>query len=347
MVTFRKNQATASPSAKARRRRRPHRVAVLARDGVMPMELGLVHQLFRSATTADGLPLYDVQTCTLTPGLVRTDADFSVRVEHGPQDPATADAVVVPASHETDETGILTPALADALSRIRRTSRVASICTGAFVLAAAGMLDGRSATTHWKSADRFRALFPSVDLEPEVLYTDEGRVLTAAGEASGIDLCLHIIRCDHGAGVANRVARATVVSPHREGGQAQFIEQPVPATGDTSTAAARAWALRNLGEPVSLQQMAGQASMSVRTFTRRFRAELGLSPGQWLTRQRVYRARHLLEETDLPVDTVAARAGFGTGASMRTHFNQALGISPKSYRDTFRAPATPDAASRG
>jgi transcriptional regulator GlxA family with amidase domain len=328
MATHRKNRANT--------RRRPHEVAVLVRDGVMPMELGLVHQLFRSARTDRGAPLYQVLTCAVTPGPVRTDADFTVRVERGPDALATAGTVVVPASHETDETDVLDPALADALTRIRRSSRVASICTGAFVLAAAGLLDGRRATTHWKSADRFRRLFPAVDLDPGVLYADEGRVLTSAGEASGIDLCLHMIRCDHGAAVANRVARATVVSPHREGGQAQFIEQPVPAGGDTSTAAARDWALRHLEQQISLRDLARRSSMSVRTFTRRFRAELGLSPGRWLAGQRLYLARRLLEETDLPIDTVATRAGFGTGTSMRNHFQETLGVSPRGYRDTFR-----------
>jgi len=321
-----------------------HRVAVLVRPGVLPLELGLAHQLFGSATaTPGGEPLYEVVTCALTPGPVRTSADFPLHVAHGPEALAPADTVLVPATHEQNEpesAGRLEPALADALGRIRRPgTRVASICTGAFVLAAAGWLDGRRATTHWKSTDRFRRLFPAVDLDPDVLYTDEGDLLTSAGEAAGIDLCLHLIRRDHGAAVANDVARSTVVPPHREGGQAQFIARPVPRPGArSSTARARDWALRHLDRPLSLRELADREAMSVRTFTRRFREEAGLTPVQWLTRQRVERARQLLEETDLPVERVAADAGFGTAASLRQHLQAALGVSPRAYRRTFRGP---------
>jgi transcriptional regulator GlxA family with amidase domain len=324
---------------------RRHRVAVLVRHGLVPMELGLVHQMLGAAVGADGEPLYEVVTCAPRGGQVRTDADFCVLVTHGPEALAEADTVVVPASHEPDETdeGRIGDVLAAALARIRPDARVASICTGAFVLAAAGMLDGRRATTHWKSAEAFRALFPAVDLDPDVLYTDGGDVLTSAGEASGIDLCLHLIRRDHGAAVANAVARRTVVPPHREGGQAQYIERPVPSPPATATTrAARAWALAHLDRPLTLREMAARESLSVRTFTRRFREEVGLSPLVWLTRQRVERARLLLETTDLPVDRVAADAGFGTAASLRQHLSAALGVSPSAYRATFRG--TPQVA---
>jgi transcriptional regulator GlxA family with amidase domain len=327
-----------------------HRVAVLVRPGVMPLELGLVHQMFGAARSPDGgghggAPLYEVVTCAVTPGPVRTNADFTVHVAHGPETLRGADTVILPATHEEDDpetTGRLGVPLAEALGRIRRPgTRVASICTGAFVLAAAGWLDGRRATTHWKSAEDFRRLFPRVELDPDVLYTHEftpeGDLLTAAGEAAGIDLCLHMIRSDHGAAVANDVARATVVPPHREGGQAQFVPRPVAEPSvRSSTGAARAWALRHLHRPLSLRELAEQESMSVRTFTRRFREEAGLTPVQWLTRQRIERARQLLEETDMPVDAVAARSGFGTGASLRQHMQAALGVSPRAYRATFR-----------
>lgn len=310
----------------------------------MPLELGLVHQLFGQASR-DGEPLYDVVTCALVPGEVPTDADFPIRVEHGPRALAEADTVVVAGSHDpyaTDSTGKLDPALAEALAGIRAGTRVASICTGAFVLAAAGMLDGKRATTHWKSADHFRSLFPGVDLDPNVLYADEGDVLTSAGEAAGIDLCLHMIRCDHGAAVANAVARSTVVPPHRDGGQAQFIPQPVPEPRTSSTATARAWALEHLDQPLSLRALAACESMSVRTFTRRFRAETGISPVQWLTQQRIQRARQLLEETDLTIDRIAEDAGFGTATSLRQHLHAAIGVSPSAYRATFRGePAIP------
>ncbi|TDE15151.1 helix-turn-helix domain-containing protein, partial [Actinomadura sp. 6K520] len=199
-----------------------------------------------------------------------------------------------------------------------------------------GLLEGRRATTHWLSCERFAARFPGVRVDAAVLYADEGDVLTSAGEAAGIDLCLHMIRRDHGAAVAGDVARRTVVPPHREGGQAQFIARPVPAPRDSSTAAARAWALERLDRPVTLAELAGRASMSVRTFTRRFRQETGVSPQVWLAAQRVERARRLLEETDLPVEAVAARAGFGTAASLRARLQAAVGVAPTAYRATFR-----------
>lgn len=314
-----------------------HRVAVLVRDGVLPLELGLVHQLFGQARSAGGAPLYEVVSCAVEPGRVATDADFTVTVAHGLDTVATAGTVIVPASHTLDEIspgdGPVPAALAAAA---RRGARVASICTGAFVLAAAGLLDGRRATTHWLSCDRFAAMFPSVRVDAAVLYADEGNVLTSAGEAAGIDLCLHLIRRDHGAAVAGDVARRTVVPPHRDGGQAQFIARPVPERRRASTGPARAWTLRHLDRPVTLADMAARASMSVRTFTRRFRQETGVSPQVWLTAQRVERARRLLEETDLPVDRIAERAGFGTAASLRQHLQAAVGVAPTAYRATFR-----------
>jgi len=319
-------------------------VAVLVRHGVMPMELGLVHQIFGAARSAGDTRLYDVVTCTPEPGEVRTDADFPIYVAYGSASLARADTVVVPASHEEDERpdGSQSASVLEALAQIRPDARIASICTGAFVLAAAGLLDGRRATTHWKSAARFREQYPAVHLDPEVLYTDEGAVLTSAGEASGIDLCLHMVRCDHGAAVANDVARLTVVSPHREGGQAQFIKQPIPRLRASGTLRARTWALRHLDRPVSLQDLATRESMSTRTFSRRFREEVGLSPLQWLIQQRLTRARQLLEESDLPVDQVAAESGFGTAASLRQHLHAAIGLSPTAYRTAYRGPSAAD-----
>ncbi|GAB2834990.1 GlxA family transcriptional regulator [Streptomyces daliensis] len=316
-----------------------HRVAVLVRHGLLPLELGIPHRLMGRAKTEDGTLLYEVVTCSAEPGPVRTDADFTVNVDHGPEALDDADTVIVPAAHEADEPfaeGVLSRPLADALARIRPGTRVASICTGAYVLAAAGFLDGRRATTHWASCARFQALFPKVSVDPDVLYVADGNVLTSAGVASGIDLCLHMVREDYGTAVANSVARRTVVPPHRDGGQAQFIERPVPVAGIHSTGTARAWALENLGQPLTLRALAERESMSVRTFTRRFREEVGVSPQQWLTRQRVERTRQLLEETDLPVDRIAADAGFGSAASLRAHFQAALGVSPSAYRRTFR-----------
>ncbi|WP_243788508.1 GlxA family transcriptional regulator [Saccharopolyspora gloriosae] len=320
--------------------RHPERrhVAVLVRPGLLPMELGLVHQLFRMAVDATGEPLYEVVTCTEDPGVLRTTTDFAVHVAHGPEALAEADIVFVPASDEDyrQPRPDLSPELRAAIARVPERGRIASICTGAFVLADAGLLDGKTATTHWNAAERFRRSFPQVDLDPSVLYVDEGSVLTSAGEASGIDLCLHMIREEHGATIANDVARSAVVPAHRDGGQAQFIRRAVPEPQSSSTGRARAWALANLHRVLSLRELADLESMSVRTFTRRFRDETGLSPVQWLTRQRIERARQLLEETDLPVDQVAADAGFGTAASMRQHLRARLGISPSTYRSTFQ-----------
>ncbi|MFH8800449.1 GlxA family transcriptional regulator [Streptomyces sp. NPDC017936] len=322
---------------------RPHRVVVLALDGLLPFELGIPHRIFGRPKGPDGRPLYEVVTCSVRPpGPVETDADFAIQVEHGPQTLATADTVVVPASYELGpvfEEGVLTEELAAALAHLRPGTRLASICTGVYVLAAAGFLDGRPATTHWADAARLQRLFPRIDVDPDVLFVDDGDVLTSAGVAAGIDLCLHMVRRDHGTAVANEVARRTVVPPHRDGGQAQYIERPVPHPQQATTTGARAWALGRLHEPIQLRDMAARESMSVRTFTRRFREEVGVSPGQWLTRQRVERARHLLESTGLSVDQVARDAGFGTAQSMRQHLQAALGVTPTAYRRTFRTEA--------
>ncbi|MFE3182621.1 GlxA family transcriptional regulator [Streptomyces violascens] len=322
----------------------PHRIAVLALDGLLPFELGIPQRIFgRAADPARG-PLYEVVTCSIRPpGPVRTDADFSILVENGPDALATADTVVIPASYELGpvfEEGVLTPELATALALVRPGTRMVSICTGGYVLAAAGYLDGRPAATHWASAEHFQRLFPAVDVDPEVLFIDDGDVLTSAGVAAGIDLCLHIVRRDHGSAVANDVARRTVVPPHRPGGQSQFIQRPVPEPQLATTTAARAWALGRLHEPIQLRDLAEREAMSVRTFTRRFREEVGVSPGQWLTQQRVEHARHLLESTDLSVDAIARAAGFGTATSLRQHLQATLGVPPTVYRRTFRAGAT-------
>lgn len=324
---------------------RPHRVAVLALDGLLPFELGIPHRIFGRPTDERGRPLYEVVTCSVRPpGPVETDADFAVHVAHGPEALATADTVIVPAAYERGplyDEGRLTDDLAAALARIRPGTRLASICTGSYVLAAAGRLDGRPATTHWADAERFQRMFPRIRVDPGVLFIDDGDVLTSAGVAAGIDLCLHMVRRDFGTAVANDVARRTVVPPHRDGGQAQYIARPVPDPQLATTTAARTWALGRLHEPIQLRDLAGREAMSVRTFTRRFREEVGVSPGQWLTQQRVERARHLLESTDLSMDQVARDAGFGTAQSMRQHLQATLGVTPTAYRRTFRsAPPT-------
>ncbi|MCX3060882.1 GlxA family transcriptional regulator [Streptomyces beihaiensis] len=311
----------------------PHRVVVLALDGVYPFELGIPNRVFAMLPDA-----YEVVTCTASDDrTVTTDADFTVTVAHGPEALDGADTVIVPPYDMERIAEPLPDAVRAALARIRPGTRLVSICTGAFALAAAGLLDGRPATTHWAMADVFRRLYPQVDLDPGVLFVDDGAVLTSAGAASGLDVCLHLVRADHGGEAANFVARCCVVPPWRDGGQAQYIKQPVPEEGSTGTAATRAWALERLDRPLALRELAAHARMSERTFARRFQEETGTSPGRWLVQQRVHRARDLLESSDLPVDRIAAEVGFATGASLRQHLHAAIGVSPAAYRRTFRA----------
>lgn len=306
-------------------------MVVLALDGVYPFELGIPSRIFGAA---DGR--YEVLTCTVDGQPVRTNADFTVGVEHGPEILATADTVVVASMAIPHIPTDLSAEVAAALARIRPDARIVSICTAAFVLAAAGLLDGRKATTHWCVVDLFRRRYPHVEIDPDVLFVDDGRILTSAGAASGVDVCLHIVRTDHGSELANSVARRCVVPPFRDGGQAQYIEQPVPRSGAASTAATRDWALERLDEALSLADLAGHARMSLRTFARRFNEEVGMSPGRWIVQQRVTRARHLLESSDLSVDQIAGHVGFATGASLRQHLHAAIGVSPQAYRRTFQ-----------
>jgi transcriptional regulator GlxA family with amidase domain len=322
---------------------RPHRIAVLALPGVVPFELSMPARIFGAARDPrhGNRPLYEVVTCTVDGGPVRTDADYSISVDHDASVLATADSVVIPPSHAleqiVDSGGILAEPVLRALKEIRPGTRLIAICTGAFVFAAASLLDGRPAATHWHEAGTLQAMFPNVRVDSDVLYIDDGDVLTSAGAAAGIDLCLHVIRRDHGSAVANLAARVCVVPPRREGGQAQYVQRPVPAADDGGTAATRAWAIEHLGRPLSLAELAAHAGTSVRTFTRRFRDETGLSPGTWLAAQRLDYARHLLEDSDLSVDQVAERAGLGTGANLRQQMKLASGVSPTAYRRAFRS----------
>ncbi|MFE7620330.1 GlxA family transcriptional regulator [Streptomyces sp. NPDC057496] len=312
-----------------------HRVVVLALDGVYPFELGIPSRVFGAL-----LDRYEVLTCSVDGGPVATNADFSVTVGHGPEVLATADTVLLPPFDISRLSRELPPGVGEALAAVRPGARIVSICTGAFVLAAAGLLDGRPATTHWAVADVFRSWYPRVALDPDVLFVDDGDVLTSAGAASGVDVCLHLVRRDHGTAVANHVARACVVPPWRDGGQAQYIEHPVPPASANGTSATRQWALENLHDPLTLTELAGHARMSLRTFARRFNDEVGTSPGRWLIQQRVSRAQHLLETTDLAVDDIAGQVGFATGTSLREHLHAAIGVSPLAYRRTFRGAGT-------
>ncbi|MET8988275.1 helix-turn-helix domain-containing protein [Nonomuraea wenchangensis] len=314
---------------------RRHRIAVVALNHFAPLDFGIPGQVFWAAETPGGEKLYEVVTCSESRRPVRCSAGYSVQPDHDLDVLDTADTVLVPGIHagRVLKDGTLSAELRAAL---RDRPRVMSICTGAFVLAAAGLLDGRPATTHWREAPRFAELFPQVKLDPDVLFVDDGDVLTSAGVASGMDLCLHVIRRDHGSEVANRTARRCVMPPWREGGQAQYVERPLPDDTAGGLGATREWMLAHLDRPLDLNALAGHARMSVRTFTRRFREETGVSPARWLAAQRVQHARHLLETTDLGVEEVARRAGFGTAVSLRQHLHAAVGVAPLAYRHTFR-----------
>ena len=307
-----------------------HQVAVLALDTVVSLDLAIPAQVFGYADEAP----YRVTVCGERAGNVRTSGGYEIVARAGLGAVARADTVVVPGFDPPGR--VVAEPVLEALRRAEaRGKRVVSICTGAFALAAAGLLDGRRATTHWRHAADLAARYPAVAVEPDVLYVDEGRVLTSAGVASGIDLCLHIVRLDHGARVANRIARRVVVSPHRDGGQAQFVERPVgsPLTG--SLEPTRTWALEHLDRPLTIRELARHASVSERTFARRFVAETGMTPLQWLLRERVLAARELLETTRASVEEIAARCGFGTTASLRAHFRRHLATTPTAYRNAF------------
>lgn len=336
-----KNSAMSSPLSSLSPTE-PHRVVVLAVAPVIGYDLTIPPQVLGEASDADGSPLYDVAVVTLDGQPVEATRGYAIAPSAGPEALARAQTVIVPGTQVAGprRDGTIDDDLRAALASVPADARWVSICTGAFVLAAAGILDGHRATTHWKYADDFRRLYPDIAVDEDVLFTDDGRVLTSAGLSAGIDLCLHLVRSDHGTAVANAVARHMVVPPWRDGGQAQFIERHVPRRADETTSDVRAWAQAHLDRPLDVATLARHASMSVRTFTRRFREETGQSPGAWVTQQRVRHAQHLLEATDLTVDDVATRAGMGTAASLRQHLHASLGVSPSAYRRTFRGAAT-------
>jgi transcriptional regulator GlxA family with amidase domain len=315
---------------------------VLVPDGVAAFDLGTPSQILGAARSASGENLYAVRTCTADGGPVRASGGFSVVPDYGPEILSEADTVIIPGGHGSFMRAGA-PVFRDvelaALRSVPAGTRLVSICTAAFALAAIGVLDGRPATTHWSWVDAFRRAYPAVRLNPDVLFVDDGDVLTSAGVGAGVDLCLHLVRRDFGSEVANRAARRSVMPPWRDGGQAQYIVRHIPQPAGTSTAASREWAASHLDSPIDLAAMAHRARMSVRTFTRRFRDETGLSPAQWLLRQRVEHARLLLETTDWSVDEVARRAGFGTAVSLRQHLRSAVGVAPLAYRRTFRSAA--------
>ncbi|MDG4768472.1 helix-turn-helix domain-containing protein [Solwaraspora sp. WMMD406] len=310
-------------------------VAVIALDGVAAFELGVVCEVFGLDRTADGFPAYRFDVCTADGQPVRSTSGFGITPTADLDPVADADLVAVPAATTRP---VVPPAVLDALRAAdRRGARILSVCSGAFVLGAAGLLDGRDCTTHWKYADELARRHPLARVQCNSLYVEDGNLLTSAGTAAGIDACLHLIRQDQGSALATKLARRMVVPPHRDGGQAQYIETPIPSGPQASSLEpVLSWLTANLDCQVNVDELAARAHMAPRTFARRFRAETGTTPHDWLTGQRVLLARRLLEESALGVEAVASRCGFGDAATMRHHFSRRVGATPQAYRTTFR-----------
>ena len=313
-----------------------HIVAVVAFDRISPFHLSVPCVVFGEDRSGGGLPDFDFRVCAAETGALSTTAGFSIAVTHGLEALTDAHTIIVPSWRDPDETP---PAalLAALRAAHARGAQLVGLCLGAFVLAAAGILDDRPASTHWAWADDFARRYPRVRLDPDVLYVDDGNVMTSAGTAAGLDCCLHVLRKMCGAQVANYVARRLVVPPHRQGGQAQFVQQPMPPNlrGDRLSGLLD-WVSGNLDVPHTLDTLAGRALMSRRTFTRRFRLATGSTVGAWLLAQRLARAQQLLESTDESVEAIAGIAGFGSTASLRQHFADAFRTSPSAWRREFR-----------
>ncbi|MFJ2740391.1 helix-turn-helix domain-containing protein [Streptomyces sp. NPDC087440] len=315
-------------------------VAVALVDGANPFELGVLCEVFGIDRSEDGLPVYDFAVCAVeeSPLSTRSGA-FTINVPHGLDRLEEADLICVPADQHCESRTYPEPLL-EALRRgAERGARVLSVCSGAFVLGAAGLLDDRRCTTHWRHVAELARRHPRARLEPDVLYVDEGSVITSAGTAAGIDACLHLVRQEDGPEVANTIARRMVVPPHRDGGQAQYIERPLTRTQCDRVGETLAWMEQNLQLELTVEQLAERAHMSPRTFARRFQQETGTTPYRWVLRQRVLLAQQLLEGSDETIDAVAGRSGFGTAAGLRHHFLRTLGTTPHAYRRTFRGPA--------
>ncbi|MGW0332658.1 GlxA family transcriptional regulator [Streptomyces sp. NPDC003011] len=322
-------------------------VAAVVLDGVNPFELGVICEVFGTDRSDDGLPVYDFAVASAEGPALSSRAGFSLRIDHGLERLESADLIAVPAGADYGSR-TFPPEMLEALRRgVDRGARVLSVCSGVFVLAAAGLLDGRRCTVHWHHADELARAYPRLTVEPDVLYVDEDPVITSAGTAAGIDACLHIVRKEQGPEVANKIARRMVVPPHRDGGQAQYIERPLPRSQCDTVGEVLVWMERHLDEEVTIEQLAELAHMSPRTFARRFQQETGTTPYRWILRQRVLLAQRLLEVTDETVDAIAGRAGFGNAAALRHQFVRAVGTTPNAYRRTFRGPETvPEAAAR-
>ncbi|WP_405715090.1 helix-turn-helix domain-containing protein [Streptomyces xanthophaeus] len=308
-------------------------VALAVTDGMLHFELSLAYEVFGADLSGVADPWYELTVCG--PGAVQVGR-FRLEPDGGLDRLPYADTVIVPGWADVD---VDPPAdLVDAVRAAHEAgARVASLCTGAFVLAAAGLLDGRRATTHWAHTRALAERHPRVEVDPDVLYVDNGSVLTSAGKAAAMDLCLHLVRLDHGSAVANTLARRLVVPPHRAGGQAQFVTAPVPAQDDHPLAELLPWAVERLDRPLTVEDLARRANMSSRNLGRHFRSTTGTTPLQWLLTQRIRRAQELLETTGDSVDAIAEATGMGTATSLRRHFNRTVGVPPDTYRRTFRS----------
>ncbi|MET7966388.1 helix-turn-helix domain-containing protein [Micromonospora sp. NPDC005305] len=308
-------------------------IALAATDGMLHFEFAMACEVFAHDPSGVADPWYDLVVCGSGPvGIGR----FRVEPDDGLDRLARADTVIVPAVADIDAD--LPPDLLDAVRAAHEAgARLVSLCTGAFVLAAAGVLDGLRATTHWAHTEALAARHPRVRVDPDVLYVDNGTVLASAGKAAAVDLCLHLIRRDHGSTVANAVARRLVVPPHRAGGQAQFVTTPVPARDDHPLADLLPWAMARLDRPLTVEDLARRANMSSRNLARHFVSATGATPLQWLSTQRIRRAQELLENTDRSIEAIARAAGMGTAATLRRHFNRTVGVPPEAYRRTFRS----------
>jgi transcriptional regulator GlxA family with amidase domain len=311
--------------------RSKHRVAILAYDGVVLGDLAMPLEIFGRVREATGQPAYDVRVCAVS-GQVQSE-HLNLSVPWRLTSVARADTIIVPGIDRLDR--MIAPAIFRALgTALQRGVRIASICTGAFVLAQAGLLDGLHATTHWRAAGELARSYPQIKVNADVLYVDNGRVLTSAGAAAGMDLCLYLVRHDHGASIAAHVARAAVMPLERAGGQAQFIEFRPPEASD-SMGPLLLWMARNLNRNLSLSTVARHARMSVRTLSRRFAEQVGLTPAQWVVKARIRRAQLLLETTPLPVEQIAAEAGFQSASVLREHFKNSVGVPPLAWRHSF------------
>lgn len=315
------------------------RIAVIAFDGMNPFHLSVPSLVFGNVRSDAGKPVFDVFVCSIDEGPLRTSAGFSIAIDTDFSALKTADIVIMPTWH--DDCRKAPAALLDALRRAhKRGARMVGLCLGTFPLAEAGLLDGKTATTHWAAADALAEQFPKVKVDRDVLYVAEEDVLTSAGVAAGLDCCLHLLRETCGAEIANRVARRLVIAPHRQGGQAQFIERPVPVShSDNRFSQVLEWVSEHLEEEHSIDSLAQRAAMSRRNFTRHFRQATGTSFKQWLLSQRLSYAQRMLEGGDASIEVVAMEAGFGTALSLRQHFRAAFHTSPSAYRTLFRESA--------